>query len=396
MKISQLRISSIDVFRALTMLLMIFVNDFWTLKGIPHWLEHSAADVDFLGFSDVIFPCFLFILGQSIPFAIQNRLAKGDSTFQLIKHIVLRSIALLVMGLFTVNTPDLNAEATGMTANYYILLMVVGFFLVWNVYPKATDWKKYLFIGLQVTGIALLVWLAIIFRGNAGDQIVGMRPQWWGILGLIGWTYLGCAVVYVLVWRKPIAIPFFWGLSALFTIIHHAHWPAIDALQTAIDWIPGAGAFHCFAFAGMTATLLLEKYHAHKPRLMSNYILLGVGLLISGLVARNFFIMSKIYATPTWVFLCTGIAFLTYAVLFWLVEQQKKAHWFDIIKVAGTQTLTCYLIPYAYYSIADLSGIVLPEVLKTGIIGLVKSMVYAFIVIGIAALLGKARIKLKI
>jgi len=31
------RIASIDAFRALTMGLMIFVNDLWTLKEVPVW-----------------------------------------------------------------------------------------------------------------------------------------------------------------------------------------------------------------------------------------------------------------------------------------------------------------------------------------------------------------------
>jgi predicted acyltransferase len=34
------RIASIDILRALTMVLMIFVNDLWSLKNIPEWLEH--------------------------------------------------------------------------------------------------------------------------------------------------------------------------------------------------------------------------------------------------------------------------------------------------------------------------------------------------------------------
>ena len=36
------RITSIDILRALTMVLMIFVNDLWSLKNIPalrHWLS---------------------------------------------------------------------------------------------------------------------------------------------------------------------------------------------------------------------------------------------------------------------------------------------------------------------------------------------------------------------
>ena len=69
------RILTIDVFRAITLLLMSFVNDFWTLHGIPGWLEHAGAREDFLGFSDIIFPCFLFIVGMAIPYAIRNRIA---------------------------------------------------------------------------------------------------------------------------------------------------------------------------------------------------------------------------------------------------------------------------------------------------------------------------------
>ena len=73
------RIVSIDVFRALTMFFMIFVNDLWSLTNVPEWLKHKSADVDGIGFSDIIFPAFLFIVGLSIPFAIKARRKKGDS-----------------------------------------------------------------------------------------------------------------------------------------------------------------------------------------------------------------------------------------------------------------------------------------------------------------------------
>jgi heparan-alpha-glucosaminide N-acetyltransferase len=53
------RIDSIDILRAVTMVLMIFVNDFFTLTNIPDWLKHAPRGVDGIGFSDVIFPAFL-------------------------------------------------------------------------------------------------------------------------------------------------------------------------------------------------------------------------------------------------------------------------------------------------------------------------------------------------
>ncbi|MDR2148451.1 MAG: heparan-alpha-glucosaminide N-acetyltransferase domain-containing protein, partial [Tannerella sp.] len=68
-----IRIAALDVFRAITMFLMLFVNDIPGLKNIPHGLLHAAADEDMLGFSDIIFPAFLFAMGMAIPYAIDAR-----------------------------------------------------------------------------------------------------------------------------------------------------------------------------------------------------------------------------------------------------------------------------------------------------------------------------------
>jgi heparan-alpha-glucosaminide N-acetyltransferase len=144
--------------------------------------------------------------------------------------------------------------------------------------------------------------------------------------------------------------------------------------------------------------LILKKYvdSNESKKLIGILLSLGVLMLIAGLISRNYFIISKIWATPTWVFLCCAIAFGSFSFIYWLVDKKGKVHWFDIIKPAGTSTLTCYLIPYFYYCIADLSGIELPHFLKTGALGLVKSLAYSMIVIGITAVLGKMKIKLKI
>ena len=81
------RILSVDIFRAVTMLLMIFVNDLWTLHGVPQWLEHTTANEDGMGLSDTVFPAFLFIVGLSIPFAIGSRITRGDSRYGILLHI---------------------------------------------------------------------------------------------------------------------------------------------------------------------------------------------------------------------------------------------------------------------------------------------------------------------
>lgn len=384
----QKRILSIDVFRAITMLLMIFVNDFWSLTGVPNWLEHARSDQDFLGFSDIIFPSFLFIVGMAIPFAIRNRIGKGDTQARILFHIVLRSLALLVMGIFTVSTESEYWSAMGLSHGAFKILMITGFFLIWNVYPNSEGWKKQLFRGMQFSGVILLAVLAVTFRGGE-DGSSYMTPQWWGILGLIGWTYLISAPIYLFARKSTPVLLGFWAFFTLLNVADHANW-----LHTPL---PGGGAFQGFAFAGIAASLLLDQYSNSTKRLKLPVIYLGAGtlLIIAGYILHEFFIISKIQATPTWVFLCNGIAFGFFALIYFLVDLKGKANWFNLIKPAGTSTLTSYLIPYVYYSLA-VYAFTLPAFLKTGMVGLGKSMVFALIIVGITAILGKMGVKLKI
>src|SRR3990170_4445604 len=108
------RITTIDILRALTMVLMIFVNDLWSLTNIPAWLGHVDQGVDGIGLADVVFPAFLFIVGLSIPYAIENRRKHGDSDWDLVKHVLWRTVALLVLGEFLVIGEPLKPAAPGM------------------------------------------------------------------------------------------------------------------------------------------------------------------------------------------------------------------------------------------------------------------------------------------
>jgi len=85
---TNLRISSIDIMRGLTLVLMLFVNDL-NMKVAPAWLGHMQADFDGMGLADWVFPGFLFIVGMAIPFAFSNRLAKGQSVLKISIHILI-------------------------------------------------------------------------------------------------------------------------------------------------------------------------------------------------------------------------------------------------------------------------------------------------------------------
>src|SRR5690606_12202861 len=133
------RLTSIDILRALTMMLMIFVNDLWSLKNIPEWLGHVAPGVDGIGLADVVFPAFLFIVGLSLPYAVNNRRRKGDSDMQLIWHIVQRTFALLVMGVFLVNGESINGEATGIPRLLWNTICCTCFIILWTTYSRSAS-----------------------------------------------------------------------------------------------------------------------------------------------------------------------------------------------------------------------------------------------------------------
>src|SRR5579859_1962862 len=179
------RIASIDILRAITMVLMIFVNDLWSLRDIPKWLEHVEQGVDGIGLADTIFPAFLFIVGLSIPFSLDSRRAKGDTGGKLAQHVLVRTLALLVMGVFLVNGEEINEAASGLPRLLYNTLCCTSFLLIWNAYPKAGNRRAILFA--RGAGILTLVTMAITYRG--GENAGYFSPKWWGILGLIGWAY---------------------------------------------------------------------------------------------------------------------------------------------------------------------------------------------------------------
>lgn len=199
----QKRNRAIDMFRGLTMFLMVLVNDLWSVGNVPEWIGHTKAAQDGMGLADIVFPMFLFSVGMSIPYALERRFSKGQSGEGIFGHIFLRSLALILMGVFTVNSEAGFAPIGGYGKGLYWIFMVLGFFLVWNQYPVDFKPKKW----LQAAGIVILALLAFTFRDGEGGYF---RASWWGILGLIGWAYLFCATAWMLCRKKPWVIAVLW------------------------------------------------------------------------------------------------------------------------------------------------------------------------------------------
>ena len=94
--VASTRLTSLDLFRGVTIAAMILVND----PGNDHsyWpLEHA----DWNGWTptDLIFPFFLFIVGVSLVFSFESRLQRGDSKGVLLLHTIRRAAIIFAIGL---------------------------------------------------------------------------------------------------------------------------------------------------------------------------------------------------------------------------------------------------------------------------------------------------------
>ena len=389
------RNGAIDMLRGLTMFLMIFVNDFWTVGDVPHWLEHAGTHEDAMGLADIVFPLFLFVVGLSIPHAIEHRYQKLIPPEKTLGHILSRTFALLVMGVFFVNADGRMAPFLGCGGWLFKLLAILGFFLVWNAYPaqfKAGTWLRW-------AGIILLLILAATYRSESGGL---MKARWWGILGMIGWAYLFTAVAWLLCRNRTGILSLLWigiaGLNLLTTEMRDGEMllgggNLLQDFARALNL--GNGSSVLMTLGGVLVAVQ-EKNFAREPGVRKLlYALLTVGMLIGfGMAAHEDWILSKNIGTLPWCFYVTAIGITLYAILR-VLEEKGWTRWFAPFRPAGMATLTVYFLPDVYYAVSEALGLSAPAWLH-GPLGLVKCAAFAFLVIGTAWALGKAGVKIKI
>lgn len=387
------RVESIDILRALTMVLMIFVNDFWSLKDIPGWLGHVERGVDGIGLSDVVFPAFLFIVGLSLPYAVQNRREKGDSDWELVKHVLSRTIALLVMGVFLVNGESMNGDATGFSRWIWNPLSCLCFILIWNAYSK--NISNNLVIVLKGMGIITLIVIAYLYRGGQ-EGTSRFEPHWWGILGLIGWAYFVSALITVFSRNNFYVLLAGWIFFCLLSMVSKAGY-----VPGFLSFIPDAilgGTLAGLTMGGVVASFIFRYYVGKRDNRKLTMIFLVSSIVLTGLsvITRPYWGLAKLGATPAWLFLCSAFTLLAFVIIYWIADVWKKSSWFALIKPAGTDTLLCYLVPTFMYMTFRLIGLKLPDVLVTGSVGLLKSLCFALFCVLVTRGLNKMGVRLKI
>ena len=303
------RFYSLDVFRGATVCLMIMVNNPGSWSHIYPPLDHAPWHG--LTPTDLVFPFFLFAVGNALAFVMPKLIASGDASFW---NKVLRR-SLLIFG--------------------------IGLFLTWWPFVK---WSG--------DNLVVKPWSYLDDKGN----LQGVRIL--GVLARIAICYFFASVI--IYYLKPRAA-FFTGLILLL-----AYWALCFLLGEQNDPYSMTGWFgnkvdksvlglaHMYKGEGMAfdpegimSTMpaivnvifgfLVGDYIQKKGKnfeMLSGLFVIGVALLITGFCWDMVFPINKKIWTSSYTVYTTGLAIITIATMIYLIEFKNikggLARFFDV------------------------------------------------------------------
>jgi len=391
------RIASIDVFRGITMAAMIFVNALDGVRGLPWWTHHAKASWDVMTYVDMVFPFFLFAIGLSLPIAIERRLKRNPSMAALWIHVIVRSISLIVLGLILANAEKADPSRMGINGNLWGLLGLLCGALFLLDYSSLKRLQPYARI-LQGIGILGVVILYAIFRRTAGGHAAWIDFSYPEILGLIGFSYFAVAILYIPTRRWKWAPAVWFILLVALCALSTDRMPLIPIRLPLYVWPFNNGAFGCMIMAGIVTTSFFRNTKAGtSPRvamvkaLAFGAIALGAGRALAPLG------ISKIRATPTWCLWSIGAAAILFAILYWICDVKQWQQWAAPVRAAGANTLTTYLLPDLWDFVFGALGLFFYEkIFPYGWPGVIKTVVFTCMLLAIASLLTRAKIRLQL
>ncbi len=367
------RIASVDTLRGLTILLMIFVNDLG--HAAPSWMHHiQPPNADGMTLADVVFPAFLFIVGVSIPLALEPWSLAGARRWRQIGHILSRTASLLFMGLIQLN----GERDRTLGGPVWEMLAFTSLICAWCIVPRERGVKRTMLIILKIAGFIGLAVVLAIFRGKPQpvdlafwghvEEWVWFRTEWWGILGLIGWAYLTVALLWLILGRRR---EWLMGALGILMLLHLAMqhdglfsrlggkpwlgWsiPVFKTLASGIDLInsyvglgEATGSLAAISMAGcLLGSILRRDSDVAIPRdRLAWGMTFTIGLLIAGFVTDTFEGINKISATPTWCLWSAALTCVVWMLLYLVMDISGIGGWAILVRPAGANPLLAYFL----------------------------------------------------
>jgi heparan-alpha-glucosaminide N-acetyltransferase len=408
--VTRQRLVSLDVLRGVIILVMLFVNDIACVPGTPAWLMHADTHHDGMTFVDLVFPAFLFMVGMALPYAIGRRLAAGEPRAPLWRHILVRTIGLLAIGVLMVNADEMRPGGPLSLAGWQ-LLMYGGVILFWNAYDRWKESHPRRVVLLRALGVGVLLAAVLTYSGAAGTGAAALRPHWWGILGLIGWSYLVACLVYVPAQRSQEALL---GGAALLLALHLGNNVGLFA---AVPWTGGkielVNAFAPHGAIVLLGAMLATMLQPHSPQVTVGArvrwtVTFAAALYLASVFLHalaplhEMFIVSKNLGTVPWCLRASAYTALLWLAIYLLVDVGGLRRATGFLAEAGSNALFAYVLAPVVVALIDVGAPLFGResfydlLTPTFATGLLRAIVAAFALTWLAGALKHRGINLKL
>lgn len=372
------RLTSLDVFRGFTIMLMTIVNNPGSWDSIYPPLEHAGWNG--CTPTDLVFPFFIFIMGTAIPFAMPSKTYDG-TTFN---KILVRSLRIFCLGLF------LNYFGTieffGLEG---ILLLIVRLIITFGVaYALLGNFSTKIKTYLVISVLGILLFLA--YSGIESYQNVRIP----GVLQRIGIVYFFASLLYLkTTLRTQILVATtlllgYWALMTLVPIpgIGASNLEKVTNFASYIDsiflenhmwsqtktWDPeGLLSTIPSIASGIIGMLMGQLLNSSLPKLEIAKRMSGIGLLlvIFGLIWGIVFPINKSLWSSSYVLYTAGLASLSLTFLYYIIEIADYKKWTKLLLIWGVNPMIVFFFSGIIPRVLSMIEVQSPEVTE-GKIGL--------------------------
>lgn len=300
------RLTSLDVFRGLTIAAMVLVNNAGNWNAVYPPLLHAAWD----GWTptDLVFPFFVFIVGVAIPLAFEKRKAAsqaGSRQRDLYLKIFRRTLVIFLLGLTLNAFPFTTNNLAQLRIPGVLQRIALCYFFAALIFLKARGRTQAIIAAALLIGYWLVMKTIAAPGYAAGDLTMeGSLASWVDRTLLAGHTY------------KPMYDPE--GLLS-----------TIPAIATAL-------------FGVLAGQWLMQRREALDK--VAGLFAAGALCVIVGFVWDWAFPINKALWTSSYVMFTGGLALQLLALCYWAIDVKGYRRWAQPFVVFGVNALALYVL----------------------------------------------------
>jgi len=302
---SSLRLNSLDFFRGVTVAAMILVNNPGNWNSIYAPLQHSEWNG--CTPTDLIFSFFLFIIGVSMVYSMEDKKRDSKNHSQLIRSILKRSLILLAIGMFLALSPDFDLSTVripGILPRIALVFCISGV-----IYVKTTNkTQAYIIIALLLGYYILMNYVDVPGYG---------RPNLDPAYNLGAWLD-----------------------RIVFTENHLWFAGENSDPEGLLATIPSVAT----ALIGVLAGTYLKSGKFNYNRKLAGLISCSVILYVSAILCNPYFPINKSLWTSSYVLYSASFSILFLVISYWLIDVKGFNKFISPFVAFGRNAITAYVI----------------------------------------------------